>query len=293
MAHRTLEITLISAKDLKNVNLFSSMEVYAVVSVSGDPRSKQKTPTDRSGGRNPSWNHTLRFTVDDSPSAVDRLVLHFLLRAERALGDRDIGEVQVPLKELLSDSSSSASGGSAKFVSYQVRKPSGKPKGVLNFSYKFGERFSAAVAPPPPPATVAPPTQKHKHDEPVTAYPAGSSSGYPPPPGAYPAYPPPPQHAGYAGYPPPPQAAYGYPPPPPAGYPGYPPPPAGYGGYPGYPPVQQPPRKNKFGGAGMGLGAGLLGGALGGLLIGDMISDSGGYDGGYDGGFDDGGGFDF
>ena len=35
-----------------------------------------------------------------------------------------------------------------KFVSYQVRKPSGKPQGELNFSYKFGEKVSnAAVAP--------------------------------------------------------------------------------------------------------------------------------------------------
>ena len=35
-----------------------------------------------------------------------------------------------------------------KFVSYQVRKPSGKPQGELNFSYKIGEKVSnAAVAP--------------------------------------------------------------------------------------------------------------------------------------------------
>ncbi|KAK1318022.1 hypothetical protein QJS10_CPB04g00799 [Acorus calamus] len=259
MAYRTLDLTLISAKDLKDVNLFSRLEVYAVVSVTGDPRSKHRTPADRSGGRNPIWNHPLRLTVDESA------VLHVLLRTERAFGDRDVGEVHVPLKELLSDSASasaSASVGSAKFVSYQVRMPKGKPKGVFNFSYKFGETVSASAAAAAPPETV-------NLDEPVTAYPVGSGAGYPT-------------------YPPPPQAGYGYPPPPPAGYPGYPPP-AGYGGYP------QPPRKNNFG---IGLGAGLLGG----MLIGDVMSDAsaydagydaGAYDAGYDAGFDDGGGFGF
>ena len=162
-----------------------------------------------------------------------------------------------------------------KFVSYQVRKPSGKPQGELNFSYKFGEKISNATAAP-----------KVYGDEPVTAYPVakpvvGPSAPYG---GSYP--PPPPPGPGY-GYPPPPPPPYqqpygGYPPPPPQGY-GYPPGP-GYG-YP--PPVQQqqPPKKNKFG---MGLGAGLLGGALGGLLIGDMVSDMGDCGGGFDGGFDGG-----
>ena len=35
-----------------------------------------------------------------------------------------------------------------KFVSYQVRKPSGKPQGELNFSYKFCEKVSNAVVAP-------------------------------------------------------------------------------------------------------------------------------------------------
>ncbi|CAD6240347.1 unnamed protein product [Miscanthus lutarioriparius] len=38
---RTLELTLISAKDLKDVNLLSKMEVYAMLSLSGDPLSRK------------------------------------------------------------------------------------------------------------------------------------------------------------------------------------------------------------------------------------------------------------
>ncbi|XP_057959794.1 protein SRC2-like [Malania oleifera] len=295
MEHRTLEINEISAKDLQDVNLFSKMDVYVVVSISGDRGTEQKTPVDRAAGKNPTWKHHIKFAVDKSSAAL----IVFRLRCDRALGDKDIGEVNVPVKELFA---AAKDGGKApQFVSYQVRKPSGKPKGVLSFSYKIGDK-APVVAPTAAAAAVAAAT---KGDEPVTAYPVpsvGPSTAYaPPPPMAAPGlYPPPP--GGYPPPPPPVAAGYGYPPqgvyPPPAGY-GYPPP-AGYGyppqpnhGYgpsygPGYPPVQQPQKKNKFG---MGLGAGLLGGAVGGLLIGDMVSDS--YDSGYDAGFGDSGGFGF
>ncbi|GLT63986.1 hypothetical protein SLA2020_365070 [Shorea laevis] len=229
----------------------------------------------------------MKFTINEYAAKQNgQLTLLFTLRCDRSLGDKDVGEVYVPLKELLN---SAGDGKSMQFVSYQVRTASGKPKGELNFSYKFSEKLAYAAP---------------SKAEPVTAYPVGpsapSSDGpYPPPhQGGYSydtAAPPPPNQA-YGGYPPP-QPGYGYPPPQP-GY-GYPPPQPGYGyplpqpgyGYPqpqpgyGYPPVQQQPKKkSKFG---MGLGAGLLGGALGGLLIGDMVSD-GGFDGGlwFDGGFD-------
>ncbi|KAI3459274.1 hypothetical protein Pfo_015937 [Paulownia fortunei] len=267
MEYRTLEITLHYANDLNKVNLIWKMDVYVVVSISGgDKSSKQKTKT--------------QFTVEEEALQQNRLVLDFKLVCQRALGDRDIGEVHVPIKELLDSQAKGAAEGK-KFVSYQVTKPSGKPKGQLTFSYQFSEKNTSCAAPPP---------VVKAYGEPVTAYPVvGPSSVYPPV--APEVYPPPPSYSvtaaaerggGYypppavyspaggptpGGYPPPPW--YGYPTPPP-GY-GYPPPP-GYGyppqpGY-GYPPSleQQAPKKNKFG---MGLGTGLLVGAIGGLLIGD------------------------
>ncbi|XP_028783944.1 protein SRC2-like [Neltuma alba] len=284
MEYLPLELTIISAKDLQDVNLFSKMDVYAVVSISGDAyqNQKAKTPVDRDGGTSPTWNFPMKFNVNESAARQNRLSIEIKLKSERSMaGDKDIGVVHVPVKELLDNT---GDGKSAQFVSYQVRKPSGKPKGSLNFSYKFGEKVTAPVAAP---AGKAYPEGVSK-GEPVMAYPpsaAGSSSApaygapYPPPHGAYP--PPPPQYAAGYGYPPPPHQG-GYPP----AYGGYPPAQPGYG----YPPVQKPAKKNKFG---MGLGAGLLGGALGGLLIGDMVSDAADYDAGYDAGFDDAGGFDF
>jgi hypothetical protein len=219
MATRTLELTLISAKDLKEVNLLSKMEVYAVVSLSGDPRSRQRVQPDRAGGRNPTWNATLRFDVPAGGAGS----LHVLLRAERALGDRDVGEVHIPLSELLSGAPDGPV--PAKFVAYQVRKiSSGKPQGVLNLSYKLGEvttQSAAGYGPGPtpahsaytaaayPPSSAYPPGAAGKADAypPPTAYPpSAKADAYPPPAAAYPptgkadapatAYPPP------SGYPP-------------------------------------------------------------------------------------------
>ncbi|GMY27715.1 protein SRC2-like [Fagus crenata] len=278
MEYRTLELNIASAKDLKDVNLISKMDVYVVVSLTGDShnhKQKAKTNVSRDGGTNPSWNFPMKFNIEEYAAQQNRLTLQFKLRCDRSLGDKDIGEVYVPIKELLNSRGDTKS---MQFVAYQVRTPSGKSKGELNFSYKFSEKVSGATAAP-----------KAHVDEPVMAYPATAPSMVgPSAPYSGGSYPPPPPGPGY-GYPPPPPQPYqqpygGYPPPPPPqGY-GYPPGP-GYG----YPPqqaqVQQPQKKNKFG---MGMGAGLLGGVLGGLLIGDLVSDGGGFDGGCDGGFDGG-----
>ncbi|XP_065853038.1 protein SRC2 homolog [Euphorbia lathyris] len=285
MECRTLEITLISAKDLKDVNRFSTMDVYAELSIHGDAynsKQKQKSPVNKDGGTDPKWNHTFKFTIHESSAQDNRLTLQIKLISDRSLGDKEIGEIHVPIKELLDNKAGDG------IVSYSVRLPNGKNKGTVNFSFKFGEKFEAPMK-----------QEKAKHvDHPVMAYPpapagypgAGGSSGYPAP-GGYP----PPQGQNPYSYPYPPPG--GYPPPPPQhAYGGYPAAPGyGYGGYPaqpgygGYPQVVQKPQKPKKSGMGMGLGLGA--GLLGGLLVGDMISDVGDMD-AYDAGFDD-GGFDF
>ncbi|KAL7597108.1 hypothetical protein Lser_V15G27973 [Lactuca serriola] len=273
MEYRTLDLTLVSAKGIKKASLIGKPDVYAVVYISG-ARSNQKlrTPVDKDGGSDPTWNFPLSFTVDEAAGLQNRLTLVVKIKAVGIFSDKNLGEVRVPIKELLEGVS--IEGKTQQLVSYQVRTKSGKTKGFLSFSYKFGEKFSG------------------KAEEPVTAYPpgmaVGSSSAYAQPYGAAAAaggyYQPP-----ATGYPHQPQTGYAYQHQQQPGYGGYPPPPPpGYGGYPpqqgyGNPAVQQPPKKSKFG---MGLGAGLLGGALGGLLIGDIVSDA--ADGGGCGG--DGGG---
>lgn len=298
MEHRPIEVKLLCAKNLKDVNVFSKMDVYVIGSVSGDPRSIQRTIVDKDGGTNPKWNHKMKFTFEESAARMNRLGLVFQIMSDRTLGDKEVGRVYVPLKELFDvvgakDRSSNVEViDQEKNVVYQVQTSTGKFKGQLDFSFKFGEKFTQSV--------------ERKLDEPVVAYPVTSlkpgvgPSNVPkfenpsisgptpkPEPSAYPN----PNGGGAIPY------SHGAPQPgyPPQGYgcgygyqPQYVPPPApnhqmghGYGysggyGYTGQSPtsyMQQPtqkPKKSKFGlGTTAGIGAGLLGG----LLMGEMMED--------------------
>ncbi|KAJ9535930.1 hypothetical protein OSB04_un000898 [Centaurea solstitialis] len=175
MECRTLDLTLISAKRLKNVSLFGKMDVYAVVFISGTFHSisgtfqKLKTPVNKGGGPNPTWNFPMKFIVDESTAMNNRLTLVVKIKSVGMFGmfvNRQLGEVHVPIKELMESMKSDVK--SMQFVSYRVRRPSGKTtKGELNFSYKFGEKFSITA------------------EEPVTANPPARAArylSYPPPP---------------------------------------------------------------------------------------------------------------
>ncbi|CAL5033894.1 unnamed protein product [Urochloa decumbens] len=162
MAYRELELTLLSAQGLKNVNLITRMDVYAVVTISSDPLTRQCTPSDPSGGRNPCWNATLRFAVPPTAAEAAGACLHVLLRAERVLGDRDVGEVIIPLADLLAAApapTAAAPQQQPQLASYQVRKlHRWEPRGVLNVAYRLGPVVAPVVEPPwekPPPATAA------------------------------------------------------------------------------------------------------------------------------------------
>ncbi|GLT47637.1 hypothetical protein SLA2020_213200 [Shorea laevis] len=264
--YRPLDITLISAKDLKDVNLFSKMDVYAVVTINGDPQTKQQTPVDRNCGRNPNWQYTMIFTVEEAAANQNRLNLVIrLVSYRRRLGDEHIGQVVVPVKEFLDCKE--------KDFVCEVRLRNGKLKGTLNLCSKIGQKFSVPVAAPPHVAE-----EGKSAEKPVMGYPAaGSSAGWPPPrPAAYP-YNYPPQGA----HPPPqPQESSGYPAPHAQGY-GYtchPP----YGEH-GYMPAQQPAA---------GLGLRLVGGLFAREVI-DGVLFGGSDDAGVTGGLDGVVGFDF
>ncbi|CAM0957796.1 unnamed protein product [Alopecurus aequalis] len=255
MAYRVLEVTLISAKDLKKVTVFSKMRVYAVASISGgDPRTPtHRTHSDRQGGRNPVWHAPLRFPI---PVAADPrgMALHVLLRAERSFGDRDVGEVLVPVQDLVA---AAPPAGDQRHLSYQVRSPmSGRKRGVLHISYSLTDA--------PATATAAPGDARYALQQQSAAAKGDAVTAYPP---SY-------QHAvpaqyGYQHHP------YGYGP----SY-GYGPAAAARYGYAA--PSAAPARHNDSGSGGMGsgFGMGLLGAAVGGMMfgigegVGDVIVDS-------------------
>ncbi|GLT90237.1 hypothetical protein SLE2022_081800 [Rubroshorea leprosula] len=263
MECRTLEITLIFAKDLEDVNVDSKMDVDAVLIINDEPQTKQKIPVDKDCGSNPKWNYTMTFTAEEAAANWKRLELVICLVSDRLFGDIVAGELLVPINGFLDCEE--------KVTVYGVRLPKGMVKGTLNLCCKIGEKFSVPVAAP------TQETEKAKSAEtlvmrylpPQGAYPQSPPhwyGGYPPPQGAYP---PPPPHW-YGGYPPP-QGAY--PPPLPHWYGGYPPPPAQgygytghlpYGGH-GNMPVQQPAAV---------LGQVPAGGLLGSLFLVNMGCDA-------------------
>ena len=139
MECKVLDITINSAKDLQDVNLFFEMEVYAVVSIQDfniikDDTCMKITHIDKDCGRNPEWNSPMKFYVNTFASQQNRLNLVVELKADKKLGNKDIGEVQVPMKELLERFGES---NNEKSVSYSVITPSEEAKGVLYFTYKF------------------------------------------------------------------------------------------------------------------------------------------------------------
>ncbi|KAF3436415.1 hypothetical protein FNV43_RR23507 [Rhamnella rubrinervis] len=271
MEYRALEVTIISARGLKKVKHLTKMDVYVIVSLPGGPHTEQKTPVDKDGGTSPNWNFPMKFIIDEADARKNRNALNFKVKCSRRLhSDEEIGEVNVPLEELLDNG---GDGKFVKYVTYQVRKISGKLTGELNLSYKFADDRVLGT----------PSSSFSKADEPAMGYPADingamSSTHHRPPP-------PPCTHActslGTAldgrPYRPP-----GYPVmeiPPPAGFAGGSPP-MGYPvcgvaaeyvpqvmGY-GYAPLVRPQEAdvNK-------LDPALLSAILGGLLIGEMVND--------------------
>ncbi|ESQ55906.1 hypothetical protein EUTSA_v10026994mg, partial [Eutrema salsugineum] len=100
MLNPTLELNINSASDLENVNHITKMDVYAVITLLGDKSEKKvKTPVDCYGGSNPNWNHAVKFSVDEKLAREGRLTIK--LFSSRRLGDKHIGEVEVPSVYLL------------------------------------------------------------------------------------------------------------------------------------------------------------------------------------------------
>lgn len=259
MDFRSLDVTIISADDIKNVNLLFKMSVYVVVSILGQSKTKKKTHVHRKCGTSPRWNHRLKFAIDESALSNCSVSILFQLKCDRFFrSDKDIGEVSVPVHELLSCVGENKS--AEKVVDYQVRTPSGKPKGTFKFSYKFAEKIMQEGE------------GKKKTNESVTCYATYPQPGYAafPPfgyPNGYEGYHP---SLGYGGYP---LGTHGYPPPPNAPGFGFPYPPPGYGNP---PPMHQVPQSdNKGMGMAAGLGLGLAGGLVGGMVIGETGSHVG------------------
>ncbi|XP_024972730.1 protein SRC2 homolog [Cynara cardunculus var. scolymus] len=136
MGYFSLDITVLSASGLKNLNLFTRMRVYVVVSLINRNIVSTKKTHVSNGGCNPTWSHRIKFSIEDS--AIPTCTLLFILRCRSLFGDKDIGEVSIPVSDLLDTTQDSAN--TEHVVDYLVRRfIQGKARGTLTFSHQFRE----------------------------------------------------------------------------------------------------------------------------------------------------------
>lgn len=139
MECRKFEITLISASDLEDVRVLGKMKVHGRVSL-GDGDEK-RTPSDKHGETNPAWNYTMRFAVSESMVENFNTMLVVKLYCKRKLGDRYIGEIHTPIKELFDFAKAAAAGSRSAVVCFPVQRGCVNSQGMLRFSYKFGDKI--------------------------------------------------------------------------------------------------------------------------------------------------------
>uniref|UniRef100_A0A2N9G8F6 C2 domain-containing protein n=1 Tax=Fagus sylvatica TaxID=28930 RepID=A0A2N9G8F6_FAGSY len=154
MGCKRLDIDTISVKDLKDVNHFSKMEVYAILSIQSDNNNgnnflEHRTTYDENGGTNPEWVLVPPKMFPFNLFTAQWLTLVIKLKTKGRFHEKDIGEVRVPIVYLMENYGDAKD---EKRMSFGVTTPGGKAKGVLEFSFKLVDVTtypSGHVAAPP------------------------------------------------------------------------------------------------------------------------------------------------
>ncbi|XP_027188957.1 uncharacterized protein [Cicer arietinum] len=130
--YQLLELNVISAQDLAPVG--RSMRTYAVAWV--DPDRKLSTRVDSHGGINPAWNDKFVFRVDDDFLNDENSIITIDIYALHWFKDIHVGTALVLADDIIPPSRPSHNKNykppGMRFVGLQVRRPSGRPKGILN-----------------------------------------------------------------------------------------------------------------------------------------------------------------
>ncbi|XVF57069.1 hypothetical protein PTKIN_Ptkin06aG0174000 [Pterospermum kingtungense] len=128
---RILEITLVSAEDLVPVS--KNMKTYAVAWVQQD--RKLATGVDQTGGTEPTWNDKFVFRVDDKFLNSENATIVVEIYAAAWVKDALIGYANVHIKDIFhlrSVGNAKINNSAARTVTLQIRRPSGRPQGILN-----------------------------------------------------------------------------------------------------------------------------------------------------------------
>lgn len=120
MDQREIEVTVLSAQDLKNVKLSGgTMSPYVVAWIY--PNMKVPSPVSTKGGVNPTWNSVLRLVCEESLLQQGGANLTLEIFNHGSFSNKAIGTVRIPLSSVSSKAAQgSSSADSTKTSSYQV-----------------------------------------------------------------------------------------------------------------------------------------------------------------------------
>ncbi|KMT13906.1 hypothetical protein BVRB_4g077470 [Beta vulgaris subsp. vulgaris] len=121
-----LHINIISARDLAPVS--KSMNTYVVGWV--NPNRKLTTRVDHKGNNCPEWNDKFVFRVTPKFLNSDSSIVDIEIYSQAWLRDALIGSVRVSIANLIP--TGYQNGSTRRSVALQIRRPSGRPQGILN-----------------------------------------------------------------------------------------------------------------------------------------------------------------
>ncbi|MBA0861922.1 hypothetical protein Goshw_002586 [Gossypium schwendimanii] len=126
---RTLEITVLSAEDLRIDNKPVKKNAYVVVCV--DPFNNKATKVDGEGGSYPSWNDKLVMEIPLQTRFVTLLV-----KCKGSRGEKTVGLARIPVMDFVGGYSPATC---LQFLSYRLRDPKGLKNGIINVSLRVKE----------------------------------------------------------------------------------------------------------------------------------------------------------
>eukprot|EP00250_Pteridium_aquilinum_P003096 c13427_g1_i1 orf=204-1319(+) len=130
---RKLELTIISAENLKDVRHLARMQARAVAWI--DENVKYSTEINQTGGANPVWNDKFVFNVPPSYFLQNSgACLTIEIHSESLMGSKFVGKVTIPLVELDKGSGNSYE---LQHACYDVQRPLAQSQGKLYISYRL------------------------------------------------------------------------------------------------------------------------------------------------------------
>ncbi|CAI9099261.1 OLC1v1036049C1 [Oldenlandia corymbosa var. corymbosa] len=124
-----LELNVISAQDLAHVS--KNMRTYAISWI--NPERKLRTRIDQQGQINPTWNDKFVFRVDEKFLDSETSSVMIEIYAQGWFRDVIVGSVRVLISNLLPQHvRNRKNSNKRRFVALQIRRPSGRPQGILN-----------------------------------------------------------------------------------------------------------------------------------------------------------------